>query len=183
MSNAFLSSQGSIGPIPPTVATVYETDNGAAIPAANILNVYANDTNEDNDNGIQTIGSGNTVTVQLTNRITGTITTHDAAATELISLNMGTTAGVYHLEGSLIAYNTTDVAGAAYTFSGAARTTGAVGIEIATESKDIYEEAAMVLCDFNFGVDALTNTAFIEVIGIALKDINWSVIATYRFVS
>lgn len=47
------------GPVPPTVATSYVTDNGIAIPALNILNVLGGV-------GASTVGSGNTITINVT---------------------------------------------------------------------------------------------------------------------
>jgi hypothetical protein len=164
----------------PSVATTYHTQNGDAVPAANILNIYAADTNEDNDNGIRTIGSGNTVTVQLTNRITGTVTTTDATPTVLVTVSLGATPGVYLVTGDVTAYNTTDSAGASYTFEGAATTTGLVGTEIGNEQKNQFEQAAMADADFELGVSG--NNAVITVTGIALKTINWSCLFNYRFV-
>ena len=48
------------GPVPPSVATSYVTDNGTAIPAANILNVLGGA-------GTSTSGSGNTITINVIN--------------------------------------------------------------------------------------------------------------------
>lgn len=179
-----MSQAGSIngggGPPPPPVATTYVTDLGVAVPALNILDVFGGETNVNNDNGIRTTGVGNVVTVELTNRITGVVTTNDATPTILISLNMGATPGVYYVTGSLVAYDVTDVAGAAYSFGGAARTDGVVGTEIAIETKDIYEEAAMAASDFTLQV--VGNTASIVVTGLPASVINWSALATYRFV-
>lgn len=44
------------GPVPPTVATSYTTDSGVAVPAANNLNIFGGE-------GIDTSGSGSTVTI------------------------------------------------------------------------------------------------------------------------
>lgn len=168
------------GSLPPSVATSYVTDDGIAIPAANILNVLANDTNVNNDNGIQTIGSGNTVTVQLTNRLTGFVTTTDDTPTTLISVPLGSDAGTYLATGDVLAYNVTDSGGAAYTYEGAATTDGATGIEIGVEQRNQFEQAVMAAADFSFGISG--NNAFVQVIGIPGKTINWSCLFNYRFI-
>ncbi len=179
MSQIYKSS--STGPPPPTVATTYTTENGNATPSLNVLNVFATDTNIDNDEGIDTIGSGNTVTVRLTNRVRGNITTTNATPTTLISISLGAIPGVYMIEGRLLAYNITDLSGAGYSFAGAARTNGVAGIEISSEDKNIFEEALMAPADFNYGV--LGNNVFLEVTGIAGKIIHWEGLFTYSFVS
>lgn len=48
------------GPVPPSVPTSFVTDNGTAIPAANILNVLGG-------SNTTTSGSGNTVTITVVN--------------------------------------------------------------------------------------------------------------------
>jgi len=178
MSQFFTSTNS--GNLPPSVATSYVTDSGTAIPSGNILNIVTNDSNINNDNGIQSIGSGNTVTVRLTNRITGSITTTDATPTTLLSVPLGSTPGVYIVQGDITAYNTTDLEGASYTYVGAATTNGVTAVEIAIENKDLFEQISMVASDFTIAVSG--NSAFIEVVGLVGKTINWSALFTYRFV-
>lgn len=173
------------GSLPPSVPLQFSADNtvaGApvAVPVANNLNILANDTTANNDNGIQTVASGSTITIQLTNRVTAAITTTDATPTTLASLSLGGTPGTIYVSGDLVAYGVTDAAGAAYTFAGAAVTNGSAGTEIAVENKDVFEQVAMAAADFDLGISG--NSAFITVTGIAGKTIKWSCLFTYRFV-
>lgn len=165
----------------PSVATSYVTDSGTAIPVANILNVLANDTSSNNDNGIQTIGSGNTVTIQLTNRVTGTVTTTDATPTVCASLTLGAVAAVYLLEGDAVAFDVTDTAGGAYSFAGATRTDGATSTTFGSEFINQFEEAAMAASNVILADSG--NTVQVQVVGIAGKTIHWSVQFTYRLVT
>lgn len=88
---------------------------------------------------------------------------------------------MYFIEGYIVAFDTTDVAGGSYSFVSGCRTTGVAGIEIGTEFKDVLEEAAMMTADFNVSVSG--NNFIITVIGIAGKTIDWNCYLTYRFVS
>lgn len=175
----------SAGSLPPSVPTSFTTDVGTVIPAANNVNLTGTDTNANNDNGIRVIanptGSAN-MEVQLTNRITGIVTTDDISGqtATLVSLSLGGDPGVYFVEGSIVAYDVTDAAGAAYSFSGAATTDGENGTEISVESKDIFEQAAMETADFSLGVSG--NTASITVTGVVGKEVHWSALFVYRFV-
>ena len=180
MSQAGIVSSSS-SPPPPQVPITFTEDSGSAQAAANILNVLGLDTTANSDNGISTLGSGNTVTILLTNRQTGTVTTADATPTNVLSFALGATPGVYFFEGNVIAFNTTDTAGAGYAFSSAIRTTGAAGVEIATQFEDLFEEAAMSTADIDVTVSA--NNLVITVTGVAAKTINWNGFLTYRFVS
>lgn len=183
MSQAGIISTSS-GPVPPTVATSYVTDvNSPAVPAANVLNVLGRETTANNDNGIRTDGSSgsNTLTVQLTNRATGAVTTIDATPTTALTFNLGAIPGVYFFEGFITAFDITDTSGGCYSFVSGARTTGGAGTEIGTEFKDVLEEVAMTTADFS--VSVLGNNFLIVVTGINLKTINWNCYLTYRFVS
>jgi hypothetical protein len=72
------------GPIPPTIATQYVTDDGIAVPAANILNVLGTSIAADSTPVITT-GSGNTVTVEV--QTTQAISATDATKIGLAAFN------------------------------------------------------------------------------------------------
>lgn len=182
MSQFFIES-ASISPPPPTVPTSFPTDvNSPAIPAANVLNVFGGETTANNLFGIQTDGSSgsNTLTVQLTNRVQGFISTNDATPTTIISFSLGATPGVYKFDGNIEAFNTTDTAGACYGFQAGIRTTGAAAILIGATFDDDIEEAAMATA--NFTVNVSGNNLLIQVVGIAAKAIDWRAFTSYRFV-
>ena len=149
MSQAGTLGTSGSGPIPPTVATSYVTDvNSPAIPAANVLNVPGGTTTVNNSHGIQTDGSSgsNTLTVQLTNRATGSVTTTGAASANVITLALGATPGVYTFDIVVAAFAKTGVGaplGAGYTIVGSVRTTGAAAILIPTQQVDHFEEGTI----------------------------------------
>jgi hypothetical protein len=173
--------------LPPSVPTSFVTNLGTAVPAANVLIVHGVQSNENNDNGIiakgGVVGTGtsNEVDIVLTNRQTGTATTTDATPTTILTFILGAAPGVYSVDGSLVAFDVTDAAGASYSFTSGVRTTGAAAIEIGTEFKDLFEEVAMATADFT--VSASGNTLIIQVIGIAGKTIDWNCYLNYRLVN
>lgn len=187
MSNIYKSSASGV--VPPTVATSYETDNGTAVPSLNILEVKAIDVSDNNQNGIQTegglaeTGASNRVQVQLTNRITATLTTTDDTPTELYSYALSATPGTYLLNQKVVAFNTSDSLSAAYNGARCLRTTGAAAVEIENTPVTILqsEETGMTTLDVVNSVAG--NNAVLTVTGIDGKTINWFVLTDYIFIS
>ena len=170
------------GILPPSVPLQFTADDATtAVPAANNLNVFSIENTANNDNGVRTTASGSTMTVQLTNRKTATVTTSDATPTVIMTFALGATPGIYYFEGNLVAHDVTDTSGGVYTFVSGFRTSGAAATEISSEFKDVFEEASMATADFS--ISASANNFVITVTGIAAKTINWNSILTYRFVS
>jgi len=172
------------GPPPPPVPTSFVTDvNSPSIPIANVENVFGGTSTINNNKGIQTDGSSgsNTLTVQLTNRVQGQTTTANAAPTNIISFGAGATPGTYVIDGTIGAFDTTDIASAAYFFTAGIRTTGAATVLIGLQFSTEFEEAALAASDIDISVSG--NNILVVVTGIAAKSIDWDAIFTYRFVS
>lgn len=144
----------SSGPVPPDVPTEFETQNGTAIPSANLLIVNGIDSTENDLDGIivkgGVVGTGtsNKVDVVLTNRITGTATTTDAVTPQTVySFPLGATPGTYNFFIRIVAYNQTSLLSASYTSFAAVRTTGAAGTLIGESTGMFEEEGAMTAYD------------------------------------
>lgn len=184
MSQAGIISTTS-GPVPPTVATSYPTDiNSPAIPAANVLNVLGSDVSTNNQNGIQTDGSSgsNTLTVQLTNRITATATTTDGVTgVQLYSFALGATPGTYLFTQKVVGFNTTLNEGAVYSGFRGVRTSGAAGVLINANQIIVGEEGSFALTEVVNSVSV--NNAVLTVTGIAGSTIHWYVLTDYIFIS
>ncbi len=174
------------GPVPPSVATSYVTQDGTAIPLANVLIVNGFSSDEDDDDGIITkggvVGTGlqNELDVVITNRIQGSGTTTNNTLTTIATFDLGADPGVYYISGTIIGYDTTNVAGGCFPFEFAARTTGLSGIEIASEFvNEIYED------DFGYDtvqVEISGNNVVVQVQGDLATTIEWNTLSTYTFV-
>ncbi len=115
------------------IQTITGDDSVAVPPTANNIFLVGGTTSVNNTNGIVTSGNAgtSTETINLSNRITGTATTTDAATpVVLTSFALGATPATYLLEIRIIAYNVTDALSAGYTSTSTIRTTGAAASEI-----------------------------------------------------
>jgi hypothetical protein len=185
----FFQNSSSITP-PPAVATQYNTQDGNAVPSANILIINAYDTTENNANGIETKGgvaggnppgggAANEVDVYLTNRFRQTTTTSDDA-TSTVTILSGLAAGTYVLDIMVAGYATDGgPAGNGYTIVGAVRSTGAAATLIPNQQKDSFEETVGA----NAVLDVSLNTIIVTVTGVAAFDFDWNITGTYILVS
>src|SRR6185312_12838478 len=181
MSQAGIISTAS-GPVPPSVATSYVTDiNSPAIPAGNVLNVLGNDTSENDIEGLRTDGSSgsNTLTIQLTNRLQGSITTVDAVTSPIITFTP-TVIGTYAIECRIAAYNTTGSLGAGYSLFGTARFDGANANLCGTPDKIVNEEGSMSSANVSLSVSGAD--IVISGVGYLAQSINWSAVGLYTFI-
>lgn len=186
MSQAGIIST-TAGPVPPTVPTSFVTQNGTAVPAANILIVNAFDSSENNANGIITkggvagTGTANEVDVVITNRLQGTGSTVGASTTTLVTFPLGATPGAYNVEAKFIGFEPTTPASTGYTVWGTIRTTGAAGALDGVPDETFVEHVALITSDVNFVISG--NDLLLQVVGVVGLTISWNVVATYTFIS
>jgi len=178
-------SLGGGGPIPPAIPTQFNTQNGNAVPAANILIVNGFDSTENNTNGIITkggvvgTGTANEVDVVITNRLQGVVTTTNATPTALITFTP-TVIGTYAIEIRIAAYNTSSSLGAGYSLFGSIRWDGANSNLCGTVDRIVNEEGAMSSANVTMTVSG-ANT-LINAVGYGVEVINWSAVGLYTFV-
>ncbi len=183
------------GPIPPNIPTNFQTQNGTAVPAANILIVDAFDSIEDNANGLTSKGgvaagdppgSGvtNEVSIYLTNRFAGNVTTTDATPTTVASLNLaliGT--GVFTFDVQVVGFDATDNEGVGYAIFGTLKNIAGTVTVIGTPDKINNEDVLPVnITSADVNLTFSGTSAIVQVIGIAAKTFRWRAVATYVYV-
>lgn len=189
MSQINKPSSGST-PVPPTVPLQFNTQDGNAVPSANILIVNAYDTRENNLNGIETkgglaagdppgTGSGNELDIYITNRLQGVVSTANSTPTPIITFTP-TAVGTYAIEVRIAAYNTTSTLGAGYSLFGSIRWDGANSNLCGTVDKIVNEEGAMSSANVTMTVSG-SNT-LINAVGYATENINWSAVGLYTYI-
>lgn len=178
-------SNSAVGPVPPSVATSYQTQNGTATPAANVLIIDGFDSTENNSNGIITkggvvgTGTANEVDIVLTNRIQGSTQTMDASTSPIMSFTP-TVIGTYALEARVAAYNTTSTIGAAYSVFVGVRFDGVNST--LTGIADVIDNEEGAMSAANTTVSVAGAVVSFNGVGYALQTINWSSVGLYTFV-
>ena len=178
------------GPIPPNIPTSFVTDNGTAVPAANILNVNGKASTQDNANGIiakgGVVGTGtsNEVDIVITNRFSGSVNTADATLTTVASLDLSTIGtGVFTFDAQIAGYDVTDNEGLGYAIFGTIKNIGGVLSVIGSPDKINNEDVLPVnitSSDANLTVSG--TSAIIQVKGIAATVIHWRAVVTYVYI-
>ncbi len=177
-------NNSAAGPVPPTVPEAFVTDvNSPAIPIGNVLDVFGGQITTNNVNGVQTDGSSgsNVLTIQLTNRLSNTLTTANNTPTSITTFSLGAIPGVYTFDINICAFDVTDVLGIGYSIFGTVRTDGATATICGTPDKIVNEETGTNAADAN--LSASGNNILVQVTGITGKTIHWYSLSTYIFVS
>jgi hypothetical protein len=175
----------SSGPIPPIIPTSFQTQDGTAVPLANVLIVNGFDSTENNVNGIITkggvvgTGTSNEVDVIVTNRIQGTVTTEGAITSPIITFSP-TVVGTYSIECRIAAYNTTVPLGAGYSVFFAIRFDGVDANSTGVADIIVNEEGAMSSAKVTVTVSG--GNILINGVGYLGQTINWSAVGLYTFV-
>lgn len=175
------ASSGS--PIAPTIPTDFHTNDGDAVPAANILNILGDDSSLNNANGIYTTGSGNTVTVVLSNRVSGTTTTANATPTNIIAFDLGATPALYTFQGQVNGFQPATGDGGGYFFEGTYTTTGVVSDLVGGSFTSFQETAAWQGSTAFVLITNSGNNFVVQVTGIAATTINWNALFNFTKVT
>ena len=162
----------------PAIPTNFTTDDGSAVPVANNINILGGETSENNDNGIETTGSGDTVTILLTNRVTISATTSDGAGqNQTVTLFTPINNKAITFKALVAGYDLADDAAIGGEQIGLARKSAGVAVVVGTNDTFDESDAALNGADWNV-VSSGGDLAF-QFIGIAGLTINWKVVLDY----
>lgn len=167
------------GGLPPSVPTSFVTDDGTAIPAANVLNVLGNTTTGDGD-GLETIANpnlGDNIEIVLTNYLVGTGTSTNASVVDLVTLPLAATAASYRFRFDVTGRETTTGATVGYTFFASAKTTGLAATIVSTPFVDNDEDASVVTAQIDMVSSG--NSVILQVTGVAALTIAYKAVGTY----
>lgn len=161
------------GSLPPSVPLAFTEDTGTAVPVANNLNILGGV-------GIDTSGSGSTVTISLENSSTGTETTVGAVTADVLTVNLTIAvggAGTISIESRVAGFNASTPASAGYLLYGTARTDGVTATIVSTPDQIINEDSALAAADCTFVASG--NNVIVRATGVAGLTIVWRATSNY----
>jgi|ERR1051326_968097 hypothetical protein len=164
----------------PAIPTSFTADDlTVATPVANNLNVFSNNTTANNANGIETIASGDTLTIELTNRISVTATTSDGGGqTQTVSLFTPTNATSVTFKALVSGYDTANDKAIGGEQIGLARKSAGVVTVVGTN--DTFDEADALLAAADWNVISGGANLQMQFVGVAGESIAWR--ATFEYI-
>lgn len=171
------------GPVPPAVPTQFTTDDGSiAIPASNNLNVFSQDTTENNANGIQTRAiapNSENLFIEITNRTRVIATTSDGGGqTQTVNIFTPTSASAITFVVTVTGYDSTNNEMIGGELVGIARrSSGGTTAVVGTNDTFIETDIGLIAADYDIVTDG-TLIQF-QCIGVAGRTINWSSVFVY----
>jgi len=172
----------SSGPPPPTQEITFLNDQDtSSTTSGDVLNLISDESDLNNENGIFVLGSGNTSTIFLSNRISGTATTTTAGTANLVSLNLGSSPGTFVFDIRVCGVDTTTPAGSGYSIFATFYTNGSMAT-LVQDADRINQESPPVIGGLATMI-ASGNTAVVQVTGVAGETINWNCVGNYTQVN
>lgn len=157
--------------------TQINTDSGNITPTAGVVSIVADDTTENDNDGITTSGTGSTETIFLTNRLQGSGSTTGAVTADLITFSLGALAASYRFRFDIAGRDTATGDGVGYTLFSSARTTGAAATIIQTPMIDTDEDVSLTGASIDH--IASGNNVILRVTGVAGQTINYQAVGYY----
>lgn len=166
------------GSLPPSVPLQFTADNGSiSIPVGHNENISGGSTTANSTFGIQTIASGDTVTIQLTNRLQGAGSTVNASTSNLIMFSLAAFPATYTFQFSIAGRETSSGDDVSVILTGSAKTDGTTSTIIQNPYIDMKTSALLagVIATFT----ASLNTISLNVTGVLGTSIQYNAIGYY----
>jgi hypothetical protein len=164
----------------PSVPTNFTTDDSTvAVPVANNINIFSNDTIDNNINGIQTTASGDSVFIELTNRVSFAQETSDGIGQDLLTTIMTCppdSAVTFKVLVTAVDIDNQEVLGGEQI--GVAKTFGGLTTIIGLNDTFDEYEAGLSTSDWNVVTIGL-DTLLFNFVGVAGKTIYWKIVFEY----
>ena len=162
------------GPVPPAVPTSFVTNDGTAIPAANILNVLGG-------SGVETYADpnlSNNLYIKIQNSVTDTGQTINAQTITLSTFDCSVP-GTYFFTTQLAAYTATGPAGVGGELYTTVISDGVTATVLG--DTDAISHISMSITDVDYVISTSGLNAELQVTGAVGFTINWGAITIYVF--
>lgn len=174
--------------ISPTIATQYTTDSGIAIPAANNLNVfstYITPPRQFWEQGIETFGAGDTVSIAIRNRFTAQGNTTGGGGNITNTSGVFFSAdppGLYNIECQISCYDPVNLRGASFQLFSCGLWDGAAGTILGTPT--VISNVSVGLEDAYVDLEVIGGAFFLVVChGVVGVFLDWRGVGNWTLVN